>query len=98
MDTSHLYKQLAAAMAQQLMQSHLHIKGGPLPADVQVLPRQAEIHATHCPTAAPRPANASFMPGSMRGTSWPISSLQQPGARDCLCCLTGEQTGHVTGP
>lgn len=56
---SYLHKELAAAVAQQLMQAHLHIKGRPLPADVQVLPRQAEAHAIHCPTAATQPAHAT---------------------------------------
>lgn len=37
---SYLHKELAAAMAQQLVQPHLHIKGRPLPADIQVLSRQ----------------------------------------------------------
>lgn len=44
--SSHLHKELAAAVAQQLVQSHLHIKGGPLPADVQVLPRQRATLST----------------------------------------------------
>lgn len=48
----YLHEELAAAVAQQLVQTHLHIKGGPLPADVQVLPRQSEAHTVRGP---PRP-------------------------------------------
>lgn len=56
--TSHLHEELAAAVPQQLVQSHLHVKGGSLPADVQLLARQAETRAVCCPTSTTRPANA----------------------------------------
>lgn len=55
---SYLHKELAAAVAQQLVQPYLDIEGGPLPADIQVLPRQADTtHADQHPATATQPAN-----------------------------------------